>query len=679
MNRRSGQNDIQNVQAWLRICGAMAMLTNRKEARAGGIIMKAKKYYQEYVPGQPVQSFFDEDRIPLMQMQHLRDMDFPITRNISYERTVDEFLLQLAVNDVLLPLRNRQNIAVLLDRQGALIREDGKWSLLFSPEQGEQLTLAEKDPMYPVLKELLEKEKKKEVSRIPVPDRNMIQLVSGSFPFCILDEYCRNRKGGYMAEAEKLVIFGPEDLYRHVPVCRYGKLATVDKDEVENYQTIRHLLEEYTGRYDAMQKNETLRPLSIAVFGPPGSGKSFGVKQLAQSTGRFSLTSLNVSQYTSPAEMFEALEEAVLCDESNIPLVFFDEFDAELNGVQRGWLKYFLAPMQDGEYSANGKTRNIQAAVFVFAGGTASSFREFLPKDDTDAETFRSVKGPDFVSRLEGILNIKGVNPASPRDRSHMIRRAMLLRDQILQKDSGIYDKESGLINISRSMLWALLSVSEYRHGARSLEFIQEMSRLSSVRRFTASCLPVDEQLDIHLDVYDFKKRLAFEQMMGENVEKYAMIAHACTCRKRLEEAEKLLSDEQEIDQLKNEPDMADWADLPESMRRIYRSQIRTIGVELQDYHSEIGLRPILPGSADTIEELYGPPLEKLAEIEYERILREQQFGGQIQLPDQDAAPADAVPYGDLDESIKDRIRITVRNIPGNLREIGFELYRKTI
>ena len=162
--------------------------------------MKAKKYYQEYIPGKPIQSFFHEDRIPLLQMQHLRDLDFPITRNISYERTVDEFLLQLAVNDVLLPLRSRRDMAVLLDRQGALLREDGSWSLLFSPKEGEHLTLAENEPLYPILKELAKEEKEGTVSRISVPERSMKQLVSGTNPFCILDEYCKTGKAAIWAK-----------------------------------------------------------------------------------------------------------------------------------------------------------------------------------------------------------------------------------------------------------------------------------------------------------------------------------------------------------------------------------------------------------------------------------------------------------------------------------------------
>ena len=33
--------------------------------------------YQEYIPGQQIQDAFREDRIPLLQMQHLRQLDFP--------------------------------------------------------------------------------------------------------------------------------------------------------------------------------------------------------------------------------------------------------------------------------------------------------------------------------------------------------------------------------------------------------------------------------------------------------------------------------------------------------------------------------------------------------------------------------------------------------------------------
>ena len=639
--------------------------------------MKAEKNYQNYEPGMPLHAFLEDKRIPLLQMQHLRDLDFPITRGISYERTVDEFLLQLAVNDVLLPMRNKRDLVILLDTQGALIREDGEWSLLFTPDQEELLTLSEDAPLYPVMKELQKKEKKGSVCRVQVPDRSMKVLVSGLSPFCILDEYCRKQKGGYMTEAEKIVIAGPDELFSHVPVCRYGALATVDKEEVENYHTIRLLLGDYIFRYDSVQENEAVRPLSIAVFGAPGAGKSFGVKQIAKSSGRFKVSSLNLSQYDSPSDLFESLHEALICKEGMIPLVFFDEFDAELNGTPRGWLKYFLAPMQDGEYSVNGKNHVIKGAVFVFAGATAFSFRGFLPHDQEEELAFRAIKGTDFVSRLQGILNIKGPNPVSDGDRSHIIRRAMLMREQILRKTSGIYDADHGLVNISKGMLSALLSVSEYRHGSRSLEFILDMSRLTEVSRFTPSCLPVDEQLDIHLDVKDFRKRLAFEQMMGDYVEKYAQIAHDNMRVKRLEEAE--LQGGEEADRVRAIPEMADWQELSEEYRGEYISQIYFIGVYLQGYDTSYGLRPVQTGAPDAVTELYGPVLEELAQLDHQRWIQDRKQEGWHQGPydPEGKTRPEMVPYEELEEAVREQIRLRVRMLPQNLKEIGFELYRK--
>ena len=643
--------------------------------------MKDVKSYQEYVPGKSMLTFFEKDRIPLLQMRHLRDLDFPITRAISYERTVDEFLLQLAFNDVLLPLRSRKEIVVLLDVQGALIRENGRWSLLFTPNEEESQTLAEDAPLQPVLEDMLDGEKTGRICRIAVPERSMKALATDMSPFCILDEYCRNSKGGYMAEAEKIVIAGPEELYRHVPVCSYLTLATVDKDEVESFHTIHLLLEDYVSRRRSAGDGENVRPLSVAVFGPPGSGKSFGVKQIASSIGHFSLTSLNLSQYDDPTELFEGLDEALSCGDDEIPLVFMDEFDSELHGVSGGWLKYFLAPMQDGEYAVNGKSRRIKGAVFVFAGGTASSFADFLPTSPEEEESFRKIKGPDFVSRLEGVLNIKGPNPVSVSDRSHLIRRAMLMRSQIIHKNSNVYDPESGLVNVSKNMLSALLSVSEYRHGSRSLEFILDMSRLTEVNRFTPSCLPIDEQLDIHLDVGDFRKRLAYEQMMGDYEERYAAVAHENRRRRRLDEAEKTRMDADELRALMEDPDMAPWEELEESRKREYYSQIHYLGVQLQDYGSALGVRPILPGASDSVTELYGPILEELSEMEHRRwTLEREKEGWRLGPFDSDAKTRpEMTSYDELSETDRENIRLIVRAIPENLSAIGFELYRKAV
>ncbi|MCR5370567.1 MAG: AAA family ATPase [Clostridium sp.] len=638
-----------------------------------------RECYQEYIPGRQIQDAFDPERIPLLQMQHLRQLDFPITRRISYERTVDEFLLQLAVNDALRGLRSHRDMVILLNEEGALIRENGQFSLLFPPNPGELLTLAEDAPLYPVYMRILEKEKEGKVCRIAVPERSLPALLENISPFVILDEYCKKQPGGYLAVAERIVFEGPQELFSKVPFCRYDRMTTVDKDEIENYHTIKALFDDYIAQRDMSEDITEMQPLSVAVFGPPGSGKSFGVKQIAKSCGRFRTTTLNLSQYSDPADLFRAVHEVLHGEGDGIPLIFFDEFDSELGGIRRGWMKYFLAPMQDGEYTLDGRVWKTGAAVFVFAGATAYSFHCFLPHGGEEEEAFRAVKGPDFVSRLKGVLNVKGPNPSGDTDRSHIIRRAMLLRSQIILRFPGICQGEGKLVNISRGLLSALLTVSEYRHGSRSVEFILGMSRLSGISRFTPSCLPMDEQLDIHLNVRDFRRKLAFEQMMGDMVNRYAQIAHEAYRKGRLEEARREAGDAGIPASVFEEPEMADWNDLDEFYKEGHRSQLRYLGEKLQSYHLDIGLRPILEGAADTVTELYGPILEELAEIEHERWLRDKRADGWRPGPKNDdlRLSPEMVPYAELEPMTKEMIRRSVRNVPEYLKELGYELYWK--
>ena len=77
--------------------------------------MKPRAYYQPYQSGLLLAQAFSPSKTPLLRMEHLRQLDFPISREISYERTVDEFLLQLAVNDALRALRSRKDMGILLN------------------------------------------------------------------------------------------------------------------------------------------------------------------------------------------------------------------------------------------------------------------------------------------------------------------------------------------------------------------------------------------------------------------------------------------------------------------------------------------------------------------------------------------------------------------------------------
>ena len=116
--------------------------------------MKAKEKYKNYDPAEGLKQFSGISETPMIQMEHLRQLDFPITRGISYERTVDEFLLQLGTNDALRALRSHKDMAVLLNEEGALIRDRGQWTLYFTPNRSEHLTLKPDADLYDVLLDL---------------------------------------------------------------------------------------------------------------------------------------------------------------------------------------------------------------------------------------------------------------------------------------------------------------------------------------------------------------------------------------------------------------------------------------------------------------------------------------------------------------------------------------------
>ena len=204
-------------------------------------------------------------------------------------------------------------------------------------------------------------------------------------------------KGSLEQVAMQVVHEGPEVALQGVPWGQFGNLLTVDRQEIESYRSIRNLVAEYAGQKQAS------RPLSIAVFGTPGSGKSFGVTEMAKSLlpGQIEPITFNLSQFDSADNLISAFHQVRDVGLSGkIPLVFWDEFDTSLRETPLGWLRYFLAPMQDGKFQEGQISHPIGRAIFVFAGGTSSSMAEF---DKGAEKDFTSAKGPDFVSRLRAI------------------------------------------------------------------------------------------------------------------------------------------------------------------------------------------------------------------------------------------------------------------------------------
>lgn len=379
--------------------------------------------------------------------------------------------------------------------------------------------------------------------------------------------------------AYDIVKNGEKSALKFIPIATFGNLKTVDRAEIEGYRSIKNLVSEY------VSAKSVVRPLSIAVFGTPGSGKSFGVSEVASSIAPTLIEKLNfnLSQFQSLSDLIAAFHRVRdFSLEGKLPLVFFDEFDSYFEG-RLGWLKYFLAPMQDGLFREGDSVHPIGKAIFVFAGGTSSTFKEFSGEDIDDEneyklflKEFQSRKGPDFISRLRGYVNILGPNQTDEHwDQLFIIRRAMLLRSLLERKTPHLIN-DRGEAQINNGVLRALLKISRYKHESRSMEAILEMSSLSGAERWEQSHLPSKDQLTLHVNADEFLRLLMQDAFFSEKIEKLAMDlyhAHKAIYKDTLKPGLTC---------------MQPWDDLDEEFKNSIRDRVRYIPIALHKINYDI-------------------------------------------------------------------------------------------
>ncbi len=333
-------------------------------------------------------------------------------------------------------------------------------------------------------------------------------------------------------------------------MVKYGNLVAVGQRDIENFNNIRNLIRQHLENTEKNRKFST--PVSIAVFGAPGNGKSFAITEIAEDLGsNFEVRTYNLSEFESRSDLEQAFVEiASISAQKKIPLVFFDEFDSSRNDKPFGWLKYFLAPMQDGTFRHNDGKIVIGGAILIFAGGICESFSEFRDKAEevvrksdlpsSDRWSPKDVKMPDFVSRLKGHIDIPGYNRIPrvelAKERSWQgaedhytpyVRRGLLL-NSILDRKEMMANEVTGESGVHRSaqidedLLRALLTVSRYRHGARSMEAVVSIM-MPLGQKMEKSGLPLISQLNMHVPGSEFWLRTVYPHAVWP-VETFALI-----------------------------------------------------------------------------------------------------------------------------------------------------------
>ncbi|MFE4581719.1 hypothetical protein [Streptomyces chartreusis] len=264
--------------------------------------------------------------IVVTTVARLRDAGAEISRDLSWERSVQDVASEILRNDSIKDLTHCKTLIVSFGPTGALlIKRESKptYSLVYDREHmegeweeehsngmmfgygsalcasitrhlvsgdgdivaGMKMGLAAMEAIYQrgfglgvrldfpaeCLSENY-KEREKAAKRFAVAE---IPPSSLDYHSSILDLYHHER-----AEIETLsiqVAKAGNGVLKDVPLGHFGELLTVNRNEIESLRAIRNLVVNYCNRITLSSE-----PISIAVFGAPGSGKSYAVKQLTE-------------------------------------------------------------------------------------------------------------------------------------------------------------------------------------------------------------------------------------------------------------------------------------------------------------------------------------------------------------------------------------------------------------
>lgn len=534
--------------------------------------------------------------LTVLSVNDIRKLDVKVSSGLSWEQSASDLVSEFGANGTLNNLLKSTIIIVTFGSSGALVvinKGNGKfeYSLIFDPEkmegedQGKGLIigcmsvftatlagnldpakivnngdienavkmaltavrifyeLGYKDPsegiIYPFkdVAERLNDLKVFNYSSAFVPEPSTLLADQDVEWSILINNYSQKKKDkevelkSLTALAKSIVLSGPVVL-KNIPAGKFGALFTVDRNEIESLRNLKKIMETY------INLDKGKKPLSIAVFGPPGAGKSFAVEQIGKGImgDMYELICFNLSQFKDPGDIIGALHQVRdLVLKKKTPMVFWDEFDSK----NYFWLQYLLAPMQDGAFQEGQVTHPVGKCIFVFAGGTSYTMNAFGCFNDPEAvKDFALKKGPDFISRINGYMNILGpnrrqvFNPGYRNEEEkwkddfsdvyYPIRRALFIITLLRLKETDFpYKMDRGLLN-------ALIRVDRYKHGSRSLaNLLNDIVQNNSRNILLRSWLPSKPMLELYFkDADNFISCLSGEEDFLEMAWEIAPLIH---------------------------------------------------------------------------------------------------------------------------------------------------------
>jgi len=187
--------------------------------------------------------------------------------------------------------------------------------------------------------------------------------------------------------------------------------------------------------------------------------------------------------------------------------------------------------MQDGTFQEGKEIHPIGKSIFIFAGSMTYTMDHFA--EEMGKTALLGKKGPDFLSRIRGYLNVFGPNrkpwfntataqwcsSGDPKDNCYSIRRALFIRH--------VLGTGCNYLNIDPQLLRALIEVSFYKNGSRGLDRLLTNLSACQGRKIELSDLPSDAIIRMNVDYDDFMDLLEDTRILPRiSFERLAELIH---------------------------------------------------------------------------------------------------------------------------------------------------------